>query len=149
MLEDLKKELNSFLEDIRANIKDKDDLDYITERTEKLVDVIFNEMDKILDYNEGRIQALAKKQQQEEDLIQEIKEKLEDIYEDIYDEEEGDFAIICPYCNNEFDANIDEDFEEIRCPECGNLIELDWNGNPNEEPDTGCKGNCPHCGGCE
>ena len=149
MLEDLKNELNSFLKDMSENIKNPDDLIYIRNRTEKLVDVIFNEMDKIMNYNEDRLNALIKKQEQEDILIQELKERLEDIYEDIYDDEEGDFAIICPYCNFEFEANIDENFEEIRCPECGNTIELDWNGNPDEEPDTGCDGNCPHCGGCE
>lgn len=149
MLEDLKKELHSFLKDIRENIKDPDDLDYITKRSDKLINAILDELDKIIDYNEGRIQALIKKQQIEEDIIQEIKEKVENLYEDLYEEEEGDFAIICPYCNSEFDANIDENFEEIRCPECGNLIELDWNGNPDDEKDSGCTGNCPHCGGCE
>ena len=151
MLEDLKNELSSFLKDLSENIKDPDDLIYIRNRTEKLVDVIFNEMDKILNYNEDKLNALIKKQEQEDMLIQELKQRLEDIYEDIYDEEEGDFAIICPYCNYEFDADIDENFEEIRCPECGNAIELDWDGNPDDEPDlgSGCGENCPHCGGCE
>ena len=151
MLEDLKNELSSFLKDLSENIKDPDDLIYIRNRTEKLVDVIFNEMDKILNYNEDKLNALIKKQEQEDMLIQELKQRLEDIYEDIYDEEEGDFAIICPYCNYEFDADIDENFEEIKCPECGNTIELDWDGKPDDEPDpgSGCGGNCPRCGGCE
>lgn len=149
MLEDLKKELDSFLKDIRVNIKDPDDLAYITNRTENLVDVVFNEMDKILNYSEERINALIKKQQKEDDLVQELKEKLDEMYEDMYDDEDGDFAIICPYCNNEFDASLDESFEEIVCPECGNSIELDWSGNPGDEPDIGCKGNCKNCGGCE
>lgn len=36
--------------------------------------------------------------------------------------------------------------QEIKCPECGNLIELDWN---EEEDECGhnCNGNC-ECGHC-
>ena len=37
----------------------------------------------------------------------------------------------------------------IKCPECGNLIELDWNGNPDDEKDKGCGGNCSGCSGCK
>ena len=75
---------------------------------------------------------------------------MDNVYEDIYDEEpESEFLINCPYCNFEFDADIDEDFNEIRCPECGNLIELDWNGNPDNDQDKGCGGNCSNCGGCK
>ena len=36
-----------------------------------------------------------------------------------------------------------------KCPECGNLIELDWNGNPDDEKDKGCGGNCSGCSGCK
>ena len=46
-------------------------------------------------------------------------------------------------------SEIDEDFNEIRCPECGNLIELDWNGNPDNDQDKGCGGNCSGCSGCK
>ena len=66
MLEDLKNELSSFLKDLSENIKDPDDLIYIRNRTEKLVDVIFNEMDKILNYNEDKLNALIKKKEKED-----------------------------------------------------------------------------------
>ena len=35
MLEDLRNEMHSFLNDINNNIKDKEDFNYIRERTEK------------------------------------------------------------------------------------------------------------------
>lgn len=149
MLEDLKKEMHSFLNDVNENIKDENDLIYIKERTSKLVDVMMNEVEKLIDYKEDKLNAIIKRQEQEELKLQELKEKIDSVYEDIYDEDDESFSINCPYCNNEFDAEIDEDFNEIRCPECGNLIELDWNGNPDDEPETGCGGNCSHCGGCE
>ena len=149
MLEDLKKEMKSFLNDMNENIKDEKELIYVKERTAKLLDVIAEEIEKIMNYKEDKINAIIKKQEQEEKKLQELKERIDNVYEDIYDEQDDSFSISCPYCNNEFDAEIDEDFNEIRCPECGNLIELDWNGNPDDGLDSGCGGNCSHCGGCE
>lgn len=47
------------------------------------------------------------------------------------------------HCNNEFVADINsEENTEIECPECHNIIELDWN----EEECGGC---CSGCDGCE
>ena len=149
MLEDLKKEMNSFLSDINQNVKDQNDLMYVKERTSQLLDVMMNEVEKLVDYKEDKLNAIVKKQQEEEAKLQELREKIDTIYEDIYEDEEESFSISCPYCNHEFDAEIDEDFHEIRCPECGNLIELDWNGNLDDEPDSGCGGSCSSCGGCD
>ncbi len=148
MLEHLKKEMNSFLNDVNQNIKDQNDLIYIKERTSKLLDVMMEEVEKLVDYKEEKLNAIVKKQREEEIKLQELREKIDTIYEDIYEEEDDSFSISCPYCNHEFDAEIDEEFHEIRCPECGNLIELDWNGNPDDEQDSGCGGNCSNCGGC-
>ncbi|MCI8519751.1 MAG: hypothetical protein HFJ51_06980 [Clostridia bacterium] len=60
----------------------------------------------------------------------------------------GDFEIVCPYCNAEFISDISDDpSEELRCPECGNLIEVDWH-----ECEDGCDHNCGgdcSCDHCE
>ena len=152
MLEDLKKEMNNFFKDLDENIKDKEELLYVKQRTADLVDFMVGEIEKIMDYKEDKLNALIKKQEQTDRLIQVLNDKMDNVYEDIYDEvQEENFTISCPYCNYEFDAEIDEDFNEIRCPECGNLIELDWNGNPNDDQDkgNGCSGGCSHCGGCK
>lgn len=133
MLEDLKNEMNAFFKDIDENIKNEDDLIYVKSRTAKLVDFIVDEIEKIIDYKEEKLNAIIKKQEQEDLKIKELSEKIDTVYEDIYDEPSDEFLISCPYCNNEFDAEIDEESDEIRCPECGNLIELDWNGNPDDD----------------
>ena len=49
----------------------------------------------------------------------------------------------CPYCNNEFIAEINGK-DEIKCPECNNMIELDWD----DEEEHGCSGHCSSCHGC-
>ena len=151
-IENLKKEMNNFFKDLDENIKDKEELLYVKQRTSDLVDFMAGEIEKIMDYKEDKLNALIKKQEQADRLIQELNDKMDNVYEDIYDEvQEENFTISCPYCNYEFDAEIDEDFNEIRCPECGNLIELDWNGNPNDDQDkgNGCSGGCSHCDGCK
>ena len=40
-----------------------------------------------------------------------------------------------------------ENKSEIECPECKNMIELDWTGNINDEK-SGCQGSCHGCIGC-
>ena len=86
---------------------------------------------------------------EEEKKLAILKEKLDSVYEDIYDEAEDNFEITCPYCGTEFEEIIDEVSDEvIICPECGNQIELDWDGNPNDD-DKGCSGNCGNCGECK
>ena len=78
--------------------------------------------------------------------------KAEDMLDiDPNEDEDYDFEIVCPYCNQEFVADIEDELkEEIECPECHNKIELDWDG----EDDDCCSGGCCGCGhhdecGCE
>lgn len=145
MLENLKKEIDSFIKDMEENIKDSETLLYVKERTLTFIEKIKEELEKQLALNEERISDIAKKQELTDILLQELKQRLDTVYEDIYEEEE-DFTIICPYCNFEFETEINEEINEIKCPECGNIIELDWNGNPDD--DNNCGGRCSHCGGC-
>ena len=149
MLENLKNEMHSFLEDINKNIKDENDLLYIKARSIELLNVVMDEIENLINYKEDRLNAIIKKQEQESKTLKELQEKLENVYEDLYEEPDEDFLVNCPYCGNEFDADIDEDLEEIICPECGNTIELDWNGNPEDDGGSNCSGNCSHCNGCE
>ncbi len=149
MLDNLKKEMKSFLKDIDENIKDEKDLIYIKTRSSELLNVVMDEIDNLINYKEDRLNAIIKKQEQEGKLLKELQEKIDNVYEDIYEDAGDDFLINCPYCGFEFDADIDEDLDEITCPECANIIELDWNGNPEDDEGPSCGGNCSHCNGCE
>ena len=44
-------------------------------------------------------------------------------------------------------ALISEDKKEIECPECKNIIELDWSGDLGE--DNECSGHCHGCSCCD
>ena len=152
MLEDFRTQLNNFFKDLDENIKDKEELLYVKQKTAEMVDFTINEIEKIMNYKEDKLNAIIKKQEQTDRIIQVLNDRMDDLYDDIYDEEpnnENEFQINCPYCGLEFGANIDENFNEIKCPECGNLIELDWNWNPDDEKDKGCGGNCSGCSGCK
>ena len=143
----LKDEYKNFLDDIEKNIKDKEDLEYIKERFAKFLDVVLDQMNYIMTYREDQMAKLEENQQIIENRLDNMQQIIDNIEKDIYSEDGFDFEIVCPYCNYEFVIDVDENKTEITCPECQNIIELDWSGNPDEE--MGCNGSCSHCHGGE
>lgn len=143
MIKDLKNEMNNFMQDIETKITNQEERDFILDRTAQLFNVIVDEMENVLDYKTNEIQALESKQKEIDGKMDDMEAALKNITRDIYEDEE-DFEIICPYCNNEFDADVDENVTEVVCPECENTIELDWG----IEEDNNCNGNCSGCNGC-
>ncbi len=144
----LKDNYTSFLNDIEKNIKDKDDLNYIKMRFTKFLDVILDQMDHIMDYKKEEIDTIEKKQKEMDEKMEKIETILSNIEKDIYSEDGFDFEIVCPYCNYEFVIDIDEEKTEVECPECHNIIELDWSGEI-DEGHHNCSGSCSSCHGCE
>ena len=69
------------------------------------------------------------------------------IESDIYSDQGFDFEIVCPYCENEFVVDADENQTQVTCPNCKNEIELNWSGDLEDE--GGCVGHCSGCVGCE
>lgn len=143
----LKNEYKSFLDDIEKNIKDKDDLEYIKQRFSVFMDVVLNQMDSIMNYKDEKINELEKMQNELDARMAKMQQVIDHIEKDIYDEDGFDFEIVCPYCNYEFVIDLDENKSEIECPECKNMIELDWTGNIDDEQ-SGCGGSCHGCHGC-
>ena len=134
MFEELAKEMKQFVKDLEDNIENPKDLEYILKRSETLFDVVFNEINKIADREAEKLKEIRKKQIHNEKRMDELENKMQYLDEnvdylikDIYGNEDGEFKITCPYCNYEFNLDIDEDEVEILCPECKNIIELDWN----------------------
>ena len=142
----IKTEYKSFLDDIEKNIKNKEDLEYIKKRFASFLDVMLDQIDYIMDYKKEEIDKLEKTQKQIEERMSKMQQVIDNIEKDIYDEG-FDFEITCPYCNYEFFIDVDENRTEVECPECKNMIELDWSGDVDDESD-GCNGNCHGCSGC-
>ena len=144
----IKNEYKSFLDDIEKNIKNKEDLKYIKERFAIFMDVMLNQIDNIVEYKSENLTRLENAQKELEDKVKKMQNILDNIEKDIYSEDGFDFEIVCPYCNYEFIIDIDENKTEVECPECKNIIELDWTGDVDDEPD-GCNGHCSGCSGCD
>lgn len=146
-MKNIKNEYKGFLDDIEKNIKDKDDLEYIKQRFSAFMDVVLNQMDSIMNYKDEKINELEKMQNELDARMAKMQQVIDHIEKDIYDEDGFDFEIVCPYCNYEFVIDLDENKSEIECPECKNMIELDWTGNIDDEQ-SGCGGSCHGCHGC-
>lgn len=147
-----KNEYKSFLDDIEKNIKNLDDLNYIKERFAKFMDVVIEKMDQVLDFKNQELDHLLEMQKGLENRMDKMQRIIDNIEKDIYSDEGFDFEIICPYCNYEFIADVDENKTEIECPECKNMIELDWSGDTEDDMDScsgNCSGNCSGCSGCD
>ncbi len=144
----LKDEYKSFLDDIEKNIKNQEDLNYIKERFAKFMDVVIEKIDEILNNKNEELEQLIEMQKNLEARMDKMQTILDNIEKDIYSDEGFDFEIICPYCNYEFIADIDDSKTEVQCPECKNMIELDWSGENDEDSDE-CSGHCSGCSGCD
>ncbi len=145
----LKNGYKSFLDDIEKNIKNEEDLAYIKERFASFLDVVLEEMDYILDFKQEEMERIEDTQNEISEKIGQMQQVIDNIEKDIYAEDGFDFEIVCPYCNNEFIIDVDENKTEIECPECQNVIELDWSGDVEGEEPQGCSGSCHGCHGCE
>ncbi len=149
-MKDIKNEYKSFLDDIEKNIKDKEDLEYIKKRVTDFIDIVLEKINYITEYKDEEIKKLEQSQQQIEEKMSKMQETITNIEKNIYEEDGFDFEIICPYCNAEFITDINEDKNEIECPECNNIIELDWSGDIDDNSENGCQdGNCHGCHGCD
>lgn len=137
MLKNFKSEIDKLNKDIEKHIKGQEEQIYVKQKFLEFLDKVVSEFEEELNHNEMKIQELTYKEQFLEEKLESLSETVNGITRDIYDEEDDDFEIICPYCNYEFESDIGEYVEEIKCPECGNTIELDWDGNIDEDDDDG------------
>lgn len=105
--------------------------------------IFFNEVDSLKELYEEKVDTILARQGAIEEKVTKMEGTLNNIEKDIYldDEDTSDFEIVCPYCNNEFIIEMEELKDEVQCPECKNMIELDWND------DEGCDDNCSGCHG--
>lgn len=79
--------------------------------------------------------------------IEKMQQVINHLESDIYLDEGFDFEIVCPYCEYEFIIDVNTDKTEIKCPECNNVIEIDWSGDLCD--DEGCSGHCHGCSSCD
>lgn len=138
----LSEEYLKILNDINEHISDEEEKKYVLKKVSELSALYMDIIDRITGVNSKRMEELEKYQDELEQKIDKVKGTVDLIKKDIYEDEDYDFEIVCPYCNHEFVADVEDELkEEIECPECHNIIELDWDGD-----DECCTGSCTSCG---
>lgn len=138
----LQDSFNEIIAKIEKRITNKEDLEFIKEQIADISMLYIDKLNKIMDISERRVNQVYENQKILDKKIAEVEKGMNVIEKELFVEEDYDFEITCPYCNNEFVADVGSDVREIKCPECNNTIELEW--NQEEE----CGGNCGSCGGC-
>lgn len=133
---------------IEQKITNKDDLEFVLERIDELTNMFLDVMDKMSVKTEKRMEQIENKQRIIEQKVSNVAKAIDEIENDMYeeieeddtlDERESDYdlEILCPYCNNDFIEPIYESDEnlinEVQCPKCHNIIELDWENGKDEK----------------
>ena len=140
---DLNNKFKQILSDIEENLKNKEDLEYVKTQIFKLYNMFFDEVSKIEETLVTKMETVASTEALLQEKVEKLENKLHSMEKELFiEDEESDFSITCPYCNNEFIVDYNELNDEIKCPECSNIIELDWGDETEPE---GCTGNCFGC----
>ena len=126
---DLKKRFNNILQDIEKNVTNKKDLDYIKTQVYNISLLFLDELDKLAEINLNRLNTMVDREKELEAKIESMEKIIDKLEKEVYSsDEDSDFEIVCPYCNSEFIEDFSNGIKyEVRCPECDNVIELDWN----------------------
>lgn len=141
----LSEEYLKIIKDINEHISNEEERKYVMSRISEISALYMNIIDKVADLSSTRMEKLEEREDRMEECLSKVADTVDLIKKDIYEDEDYDFEIVCPYCGHEFVASVEDELkEEIECPECHNTIELDWDS---EEDETGdCGGHCSGCG---
>ena len=132
------------LTDLEENIENKKDLEYIKTQMLNLYNLFFDEISKIEEMTSKRMETIATTQAFMQEKVEKLENKIKSMEKELFIDEECDFSITCPYCNNEFVVDCYELKDEVECPECNNIIELDW-GDECDGNNGCCGSDCSHC----
>ncbi len=152
-MSDMSENYKKILSQIEQKISNPEEREFVKSKVSELTVMFVEMINRLSDVTEAKINDIEEKQKELKLKMDKVEDIVNGIENDIYLEEGCEFEIICPYCNNEFLAEFDEDNqpkEEIECPECHNIIELDWNGGDYNYDESGaCSGHCGGCHGCD
>ncbi len=141
----LQEKFNSIIAKIEERIQDQEELKFIKEQIAEISMLYIDELNKVIDVSEKRVNQVYENQKILEKKMNEIENNMGHIQKELFVEEDYDFEIVCPYCNHEFVTDMGVELKEVECPECHNIIELDWN----HEEDCHGGGHCSGCHECQ
>ena len=120
------------IETLEKNIKDEAELNNAKEQIDIIVKDVIENYDNIFNKYDEKIDYLEKLQNDSERRIDDLEKRIK-YFEKLLEMEDYDIFITCPYCGFEFQTEYDESIEEIPCPECGRLIDIDWSDDEENE----------------
>lgn len=142
-MSNLNVKFKKILSDLEDNIQNKEDLEYIKVQIFNLYNLFFDEISKVEERTSAKLETMAVTQAKLQEKIENLEEEVKSMEKELYIDEESDFIITCPYCNKEIVVDVEEIKDEIECPECNNIIELDWGDDCDNH--GGCSHDCSHC----
>lgn len=144
-MSELSNKYREIMNEIDKTITDEKQLNFVKNKISEISIIFIDIIDRMSEIVDEKVVDIEKGQKSIEKKLAKVQKVIDVIEKDIY---EDDIEIVCPYCNNEFFTELNEDEQnEIECPECHNIIELDLNSDIDED-DFGCFGNCSTCEGC-
>jgi len=116
----LNNKFKEVISNLEQNISNTKDTEYAKSQILELTLTYLEELGKIEEIYDKKISLC-------EERIDDLEESVEKIESEISEEEETDYEpISCPYCNAKFIIEFDSRSNEVRCPDCKNIIKLDW-----------------------
>lgn len=119
----LNKKFKEVIKNLEGNMENKKDLLFAKSQLTELTMEYINELEKLESEYKQKIMIF-------EARLEGLEVAMQKLDNEIFQEEEGDETdlepIQCPYCNTNFFIEFDNTKKEIKCPDCKNIIELDW-----------------------
>lgn len=152
-MSELSKKYSEIIKEIDQTITDEKQNQFVKNKISDISIIFIDMIDKMSDILDQRISKIEKSQSNIENRLEGLQSLIDAVEDDVY-ENDGDIEITCPYCNYDFIAEFNEnENNEIECPECHNIVELDINADYDEDseisPSCGCLGSCGNCEGCK
>ncbi|MBP3596781.1 MAG: hypothetical protein J6J60_05225 [Clostridia bacterium] len=117
----ISKKHDEIIKKLESKIEDKELLNFLKTEISDLAISYTNDLEKNIQTYGRKIDILDKKINNIENVVSKIeKDFLEETT--ALDLE----PICCPYCNFNFLIEYDSEKTEMKCPECENIISLDW-----------------------
>ena len=119
----LNKKFKEIIKNLEKNMENKKDLMYAKSQIMELSMVYLDDLEKLQAEYEQKIQTCESRIEVLEMTMQRLENE---IFQDGLDDDSDLEPIKCPYCNTNFFIEFDNTKKEIQCPDCKNIIELDW-----------------------
>lgn len=120
----LNKKFKEVIKNLEGNMQNQKDLNYAKSQVTELTMEYLNELEKLESVYRQKIALFENRL---DGLEMEMQRLDHEIFQETIEEEDTDLEPIkCPYCNINFFIEFDNTRKEMKCPDCKNIIELDW-----------------------